>query len=196
MYLYYLFLITYFIGSYRNIKKDAAILGKDYVVKIWDKVRNTLIVNLGIISPLFFYNIRDYIDYTGLNGQFWYLFLIFLINWVLYDIITYFVHRVFHMRRFYNLHRKSHEISNRIGLYYNSPIDFVLMHLLPLYFGLVIFRAHILLYIYFTVLETIYKMGRMNRDIGIFHRRVGNCNFGSDLFMDKLMGTLHRRKME
>jgi len=57
-------------------------------------------------------------------------------------------------------------------------------------------KGHIFIYLYFTVLETYYRMGRINRDVGIFHRRNMNGNFGIDLFMDKLLKTSFKRKIQ
>lgn len=197
MILYFIFLFSYFLGGWGKLEKDKKIIGEEYLLKIWKKIKNTIIINVGIIAPIFFYVIDKYIDYKIPDNVHKEL-LVFCVNWVVYDFVYYFLHRLMHTKYFYALHKKSHEIKEILSftIYYCSSIDFLILKLLPLYIGIIIFNGNIIIYVYMTVVETFYRMKRLRMDVGIFHMRNRNCNFGVDLFMDKWMNTRHSRKVE
>ena len=197
MFVYFVFLFSYFVGIFYRLNKEKNLIGEENLLLLWRKQKKTIVINVGIIAPLFYNIMERYIEYTIPENVYKNLF-VFCVNWVIYDFLYYFVHLLLHNKYFYKLHKKSHEIKERVSfsIYYCSSLEFLILELLPLYIGLIFFNANFMIYMYMTIVETLYRMKRLRMDVGIFHMKIGNCNFGVDLMMDKWMKTKHSRKLE
>ncbi len=122
---------------------------------------------------------------------------------LLLDMFFYISHRIFHTKYLFYFHRKHHELVHPVGIgsFYMSPVEFFGALVIPIYFPLILLGAdnyHTHLWITFTVFNGICvahsntKQVYNTSDFHYIHhsdKTKGYCNFGTDIFMDRLLGT-------
>ena len=117
---------------------------------------------------------------------------------VLTEILFYCIHRIFHLKMFYQfIHKKHHEITAPIGIstVYMTHIDFYIGNVLPIYLPMFLLYAHPLtvkLWGIITIINAIVIGHSGIKNISEshdYHHSLFNKNYGTNLFMDKLFGT-------
>ena len=194
-----LYTLSFIGGSIWQIRKDIKNFSLENVLQIWNTCKRTIFINICIISPIFFYSMHHIIQIKTSINYITIVEFIFqlIVNLYLYDVQYYWIHKLFHTDFFQNIHWKSHKLIKQTGfsIFYCSPIDFIGLHLLPIYSGLIIMNSHIITYIYFSSVEIVLLIQKVNRDFFQFHHKMGKCNYGIDIFMDGYYKTRRSRKM-
>lgn len=112
------------------------------------------------------------------------------------DLIFYYMHRLFHHKRFYFLHAVHHEYdySYGAGAFYAHPLDFIFANLLPIITPLLVFKSADYFVHFIAVFATAYTVIISHSSFKIFSRSHLNHhifrtkNYG--LFLtDQLLGT-------
>jgi len=186
MEIHLLFLLSYFISSMRF---SAQTIPNSHLYA------PTIFINLFLILPSFLYFLNP--PFSKYFNPIYASLHIFL-NYFSYDFLHFSIHRILHLKPIFKyIHKKRHikDYNCPWLTFYCSPIDFILLDIIPLYSGLIIMNAHKYVYYYFTIIE-VYLMGmnmsgkgRRSLFFGM-HERLMNCHFGIDLIFDKLFPNL------
>tara|TARA_B100000795_G_C22779464_1_gene431566 strand:- start:454 stop:1086 length:633 start_codon:yes stop_codon:yes gene_type:complete len=206
---YFIFLIS-FIGSsglcalidfnfpkFRLTKKKNENIYEDY-----KKILPVVVRNLIISYPIFYYS--EYylfmIDNIKNNNYYYYTITYILLWYILSDLFFYMVHRFFHTKTFYFLHKKHHEFNNPygIGAIYCGIMEMVFSNLLslllPVYFIEVpenLVLKMIVGMTFWTVFMSHGCFQEINHSHVIHHRKL-TCNYG--LFItDRIFGTKEKK---
>ncbi len=169
--LYFLFLTTYFMSCLRFFSND------------WFVYKNVVFRNIFIIYPIaqiFLVNVSPHHNY-------WLIIPEILINYYIYDFIYYHIHKKIQYHPIHELRHDKH--LSAFAAYYSSPIDFILLDIIPMYLGLYLMRANQLTYAYFIFTEThlaVMSHSRRGSRRVFFqnHFYNENCNYGIGLFTD------------
>lgn len=187
-----LFLIDY-LRKLINYKIQQSDLMLNYKKCIGTVLCNTVIATIPL-SMIFGYYEHNYTS----SFNIYHLFLDMAIARVLTEILFYGMHRILHFEPFYKyFHKKHHEIIAPIGIsaVYMTVTDFYLGNVLPIYLPMIIIKAHPLTIKIWCVITTLtaiigghsgFKYISESHD---YHHSLFNKNYGTGLFMDKLLGT-------
>jgi len=189
--LYLLFLLTYILSCLRFLGNDINNFGKNELVALFLQSLNTISINLFIVTPI------SFLFFISSEKNIFFVPLEIYINYYIYDFLYYFIHRNIQNNL---IHYKRHNCNMvTFNSLYASPLDYFLLNIFSLYFGLIILRAHIFTYIYFTIMETYInvltntKMGTKS-NFHIYHCIIEEKNFGINLIADKVFNTLFVKK--
>jgi sterol desaturase/sphingolipid hydroxylase (fatty acid hydroxylase superfamily) len=164
----------------------------------YNKVINTVMINTFVYSlPIIFY--AGYYDTLFIN-DFSLLKCLFDLGFALLciDPFFYFSHRLLHVNPLYILfHKKHHEITKPVGMsaLYTSCVEFYVGNILPIFLPLYIVGSHpitIKLWLMIIVINTIIFAHSGYKKLADFHDKHHQHfvkNYGTDMFVDKLMGT-------
>ncbi len=206
---YYLNLISSFCifglytiyNDYHNDYKKIKVKDHSELDKIYNKIIPNVFFNIFISSiPAI------YIMSLLLNNPYYHLLsgLPLLCKYIalplLVDIFFYISHRMLHNKYLFYFHRKHHELVHPVGIgsFYMSPIEFYGALVIPIYLPLILLGAdnyHTHLWITFTVFNGICVAHSNTKQLSEFHnyhhtnKTKGYCNYGTDIFMDRLLGT-------
>ncbi len=156
---------------------------------------DTLFWNVFFFLPLSLYIILTIqpVDIFCYN-YFLEIFHIFL-NVIFGEIWFYSWHRLLHNKYFYKLHKKHHELYNPIGIMalYANPFDAIIVNMGSIYvlhyfIGFSVIQVYLVGTI--ATINTVVNShsGRIYKFHQIHHTKM-NCNFGLDLFMDKIFNS-------
>ena len=123
----------------------------------------------------------------------------FPLNSILIDILFYTTHRIMHVGFLYKkFHKKHHEITKPISIsaLYLHPVDLIFSNFFPVVLppyilghGLIAFS----LWIMISIFNTVYISHQGIKNLSEFHdyhHEKSMYNYGAELFMDRLFGTL------
>lgn len=191
--LWILFVSTYFLTSLIYLDKDLKNVGKIYTFTVLKLTFLQLFINIFFIYPLVMLIFENYNIY---RTEFYFpLFpLEIIINYYFFDIILYYIHKLLHKRFFYNfIHKKRHLFYNTTAFstYFSNPIDFVLIDILPIFFGLILLNAHYYTYYFFVFTETYLACKNSagfgkNSTFKKYHMKKQNKYFGINMLMDNI----------
>lgn len=113
------------------------------------------------------------------------------------DVSMYICHRMLHLPCLYQrYHKLHHQISAPVGLsaVYMTPVDFYLGNILPITLPLLVLQTHIITLQIWLVLVTVNTivLAHSGFKIADFHDKHHSTfikNYGTNIFMDVLMGT-------
>ena len=114
------------------------------------------------------------------------------------DPFFYIMHRLFHIKPLYKIfHKKHHEITKPVGMaaLYTTWGEFYLGNILPIFLPLFIVGAHpftVKIWIMIVIINTIFLAHSGYKKLADFHdkhHQFFTKNYGTDIFMDKIMGT-------
>ena len=119
---------------------------------------------------------------------------------LLVDIMFYINHRLLHNKYLFYFHKRHHELVSPVGIgsFYMSPVEFYWAIVIPIFGPLVLLGAdiyHTHLWITFAVFNGICVAHSNTKNLSEFHdyhhntKNYFKCNFGIDIFMDRLFGT-------
>lgn len=162
--------------------------------KIFPRVCFNTLIGIIPFGVILYYctNIMNY-EFT-----IWKMTIDLIITRIVSDVLFFYAHRLFHHPKLYKLfHKKHHEITAPIGFsaLYMSLTDMYVGNILPVYIPLFLLSAHkqtILVWMILSTLNTVLLAHSGFKYISEFHdlhHSNFNCNFGTDLFMDKWYGT-------
>lgn len=199
-YFFIFFLTSYFISSLKNLKNDRKRLNHNNLIVLFNCTFKQIFFNLFFVFPLFI-AFPKMIGISIYREKLYFpLFLLEIIfNYYFQDFLHYHIHLLMHKNKFLKiLHKKRHFLHQVAGFtsYYCNPIDFILLDLIPVYFGLFVIKAHIYTYYFYIITETyltvLYRSGMGKRSAFFdFHNKYLVSNFGTDLFMDKYKETYY-----
>ena len=121
-------------------------------------------------------------------------------SYVLTDFFFFTCHYILHNKYLYKLfHKKHHEIKTPIGLsaIYATVGDLYFGNILPIYLPLILFSSHyinVCIWLTLTTFNTVFMAHsgfRKLADFHDYHHKNFNKNYGTELYMDYLMGTLY-----
>ena len=218
LYLYLTFVSTYvgtsilcFLHDYFffNKKNKIQFDNKNDVISTYKKAFWVCFQNVFLYIPLFILGSIYYSDifshkfsFGHGNSLFFDLYDIpkFITNFFLVDIFFYSFHRIFHFPLLYNLfHKKHHEFKKPVSItaLYNTPIDCFFSNMLPILLPIIILDEGTLishLWIITATVDTIWisHFGRKNwSEFHDLHHEKFKYNYGTEVFMDRLFGTLY-----
>lgn len=118
----------------------------------------------------------------------------------LVDLFFYSFHRLFHLEYFYAYHKKHHEIHAPVGVtaLYMHPVDVYFGNVIPIVLPAVIFKIHpytFYFWIFSAIFNTVCFAHSGYQKISDFHdghHALFNKNYGTDVFMDRLLGTFKK----
>jgi methylsterol monooxygenase len=114
------------------------------------------------------------------------------------DPFFYFSHKLFHHKLLYNtFHKKHHEITKPVGMaaLYSTCFEFYFGNIIPIFIPLYFVTAHpitIKIWTIIVIVNTILFSHSGYKNMADFHdkhHQYFNKNFGTDMYVDKLMGT-------
>ena len=120
------------------------------------------------------------------------------ITLVCIDPLFYLSHRILHINILYKLfHKKHHEITKPVGMsaLYTSVTEFYVGNILPIFLPLLLINAHPLtvkIWLIIILINTIIFAHSGYKQLADFHDKHHKCftkNYGTDMFVDKLLGT-------
>lgn len=208
---YFSFIISYFVSGLYSLYKEYIYffnstpnkiqdINKREIVDTYYKVYPVVLKNLLIYSlPCclgFYYIMPDNIfiieDFFTL-----YTFYNIILLRIFTEIFFYIFHKIFHFKLFYKYHKIHHRIKSPIGIsaIYAHPLDLYFGNIFPIFLPCLLFYTNIItihLWIFITTWNTINISHSGFDKISNFHdnhHKYFKCNFGTGLFMDKLLGT-------
>ena len=167
---------------------------------IYLKIIPLVLFNLFVTTPIFNFIIFQLLHYNN-NPYYPKILSHSLLKLLFYkyfvDIPFYIGHRIFHSKYLYKYHKKHHEIKAPVGIsaLYSHPIDYVFGNLVPVFVPLILFNADFVslhIWTFFTIFATIYEShgGFKNlSEFHDFHHKYFKYNFGTNVFMDKILNT-------
>ena len=214
--LYLTFATTYVLTGFYCFLQDKKRTKFDSKIQLkskWDIIHNyrkaigLVSKNVFVTVPLFFlmFNIICSILFGSMIST--HLFNIwdipkYMLNFILVDIFFYLGHRLFHIGFLYKkYHKKHHEFTKPVSIIalYTHPIDCICTNIFPVLLPIIILREGLIvshLWIITAVVNTIYMSHNGEKDISDFHdlhHEQFNYNYGTEVFMDKLLGTYKKR---
>ena len=208
---YAVFNITYYASSFITYLYDCNIDSecnsdnknqltcKDELTNTYNKIKSTVLLNTFVFSvPAILF--AGYYDTYIMTGP-------FIISKCLLDIIFalicidpffYGTHKLLHHKVFYErFHKKHHKISKPVGMaaLYTTVTEFYVGNVIPIFLPLYIVGAHHLvvkLWLIFIIVNTIFISHSGYKKFGDFHdkhHQYFTKNYGTDIFVDKLLGT-------
>ena len=164
----------------------------------WRVITNTLLFSLVPISLFAWYEVKV----LNLNSHFNLTKCIFdlVYSLILTEIFFYSIHRLLHLPYIYAyFHKEHHKIIAPIGFaaVYMTVTDFLVGNVLPVYLPLYLINAHsitIKIWMVLTTINTVvfshsgYYLSRFHDA----HHSLFNKNYGTNLFMDWIFGTLQK----
>ena len=192
------------------LNRKIQIHNKRELLYLYKKAFINVSKNIFIWVPSFFFFIGNiYTLLIGTVGGTHYFDLYdiikFGLNFVLIDIFFYLGHRIFHIgflyRRYHKIH---HEFKKPIAIaaLYTHPVDCILANILPVLLPIIILNEGIIisnLWIITSTVNTIYisHTGEKNRsEFHDLHHEKFNYNYGTEIFMDRLFGTLRYNRTD
>jgi len=178
-----------------NTQKLINIYWKIIPLVLFNLFITSLVFNL-IIFKLLHYNNNPYypirLSYSLFKLSFYKYFV---------DIPFYISHRLFHTKYLYKYHKKHHEIKAPVGIsaLYSHPIDYIFGNLVPIFIPLIFLNIDFVslhIWTFFTIFATIYEShgGFENlSEFHDFHHKYFKYNFGTNVFMDKILDTYKLR---
>ena len=169
------------------------------IVTTYKKIIPTVMLNTFVYSlPIILY--AGYYDTYIMTLPFDYkkCFLDLCFAFICIDPFFYFSHRLLHHKFLYNtLHKKHHEITKPIGMaaLYSTGIEFYVGNIFPIFLPLYIVTTHpitLKIWTIFVIVNTIFFSHSGYKKMADFHdkhHQYFNTNFGTDMYVDKLMGT-------
>tara|TARA_B100000795_G_C22641490_1_gene376660 strand:- start:234 stop:851 length:618 start_codon:yes stop_codon:yes gene_type:complete len=190
LYFPYLYFITGYIDYWKN--KD-----NYHNYKNLKKRFDLLFLNIFIYIPLSL-EILFYIKpvtsyYDTVNKE----ISIILLNIIFSEIWFYILHRICHKPFFYKYIHKIHHLDNNpVGIlsFHSHPFEVVVINLGSIYIIHYNFHMsllqHFLVFSYLILNSILYSHSKEYGDVKHrLHHKLLNCNFGLDVFMDKLFST-------
>ena len=195
--LYFIFVSTYIGASLLVLPFEYINYGSDYIVKSFYKSYKTLIVNV-LFIPFFISLIFSNLPNTYNENFNIYKFIVDnVVIWLSTDIIFWTTHRFLHIPGLYKLfHKKHHEFITPLGFttLYANPVDFVFTNVTTIYLPLILLKSHYFTYYFWTfigIFNSIYisHSSISSNNFHLLHHKKFNYNYGTDIFMDKLLNS-------
>jgi len=169
------------------------------IIKTYRKCTGLVLKNIFIIIPLLSFFLQSLVPTE--------LFKLsdiakFPINVILIEVLFYSTHRIMHIGFLYKrYHKKHHEIPIPVSIsaLYLHPVDFIFSNFFPVVLPPYILNHGVIafsLWIIFSIFNTVYISHQGQRNLSEFHdyhHEKTICNYGTELFLDKLMGTYKKK---
>lgn len=177
----------YVISSYYDFKCNEELYNQNMLNKI-----DNLFWNIFIFLPLSLFLVLSTQPLEIFINEIYIELLHITLNIIFGEIWFYCFHRLLHNKYLYKFHKKHHELVKPIGIYalYAHPVDAIIVNMGSIYLLHYIFR--------FSIFQ-VYLVGSiatMNTIINSHsgrkyefhqkHHEKFNCNFGLNLFMDRI----------
>jgi sterol desaturase/sphingolipid hydroxylase (fatty acid hydroxylase superfamily) len=190
LYSVYLYCILTFYDFQKNRN---AYIYPDLINKI-----DNIVYNVFLYMPLTIYSTLSLFPITVINYNYNIEFVHLFINMIFYDVWFYTIHRLSHYK-FYSIHKQHHEVYNTLGIFalYGHPIDAIFSNIgsiIILHMFMNFSFLHLFIIITFGLRNTIVHSHRNYANDNYhgthqLHHKRQNCNYGINLFMDRLFNT-------